>query len=60
VYVAPAYIGSEKGSDHFVSYVRNIFLHFYERLFLELEIFQSGYNEEIILTQCPLQLEQLP
>jgi hypothetical protein len=60
VHIAPTCTGSREGSNHFGSYVHNISLHFCERLFPELEIFQSGYNEEIILTQCPLQLEQLP
>jgi hypothetical protein len=37
VHVTPTCAGSEEGSDHFGSYVRNLFLYFCKRLFLELE-----------------------
>jgi hypothetical protein len=37
VHVAPACTGSEEGSDHFGSYARNLYLHFYKRLFLGLK-----------------------
>jgi hypothetical protein len=37
VHVAPACIPSKEGSDHFMSYVHNLSLHFYKRLFLGLE-----------------------
>jgi hypothetical protein len=37
VHVAPACAGSGEGSDHFVSYVRSLSLHFCKRLFLGLE-----------------------
>jgi hypothetical protein len=37
VHVTPACAGSEKGSDHFGSYVHSIFLHFCKRLFSGLE-----------------------
>jgi hypothetical protein len=37
MHVAPACVGSEEGSNHFGSYVRNIFLHFCKRLFPGLE-----------------------
>jgi hypothetical protein len=33
VHVAPAWVGSREGSDHFRSYVRNLSLHFCKRLF---------------------------
>jgi hypothetical protein len=35
--IAPASTGSKKGSDHFGSYVRSLFLHFCKRLFPRLE-----------------------
>jgi hypothetical protein len=37
MYVAPACAGSGKGSNHFESYVRSIYLHFSKRLFPGLE-----------------------
>jgi hypothetical protein len=37
VHVAPVYAGSEKGSEYFRSYIRNLSLHFCKMLFLELE-----------------------
>jgi hypothetical protein len=37
VHVAPACTGPREGSDHFMSYVHNIFLYFCKRLFSGLE-----------------------
>jgi hypothetical protein len=36
VHIGPAYVESEKGSNHFGSYLHNLFLYFYERLFPRL------------------------
>jgi hypothetical protein len=37
VHEAPTCAGSEKGYDHFRSYIRSLLLHFCKRLFLRLE-----------------------
>jgi hypothetical protein len=37
MHVAPASAGSKKGFSHFGSYVRNLSLYFYKRLFPGLE-----------------------
>jgi hypothetical protein len=37
VHIAPSCTGSVEGSDHFGSYVRSLSLHFFKRLFPELE-----------------------
>jgi hypothetical protein len=39
--LAPACATSEEGSDHFGSYVRNFFLHFYKMLFTVLKLMTS-------------------
>jgi hypothetical protein len=41
VHVAPACAGSQEGSDHFETYVRNLSLHFCKRLFQVLELMTS-------------------
>jgi hypothetical protein len=42
---------SRKGTDHFGSYVRSLFLHFYKKLFVGLEPMTHGVMASICYTR---------
>jgi hypothetical protein len=52
VHVAPTCAGSGEGYDHFESYARSLFLHFYKRLFPALEPMTS-WSQDNSFTAAP-------
>jgi hypothetical protein len=59
VHVAPAYAGSEKGSNHFGSYVCRLFLYFYKRLFAGPEPMTSGTRQQLYRCHAELPFKEI-
>jgi hypothetical protein len=57
VHVAPACVGSGGGSDHFGSYVRSIFLHFYKKIFLTRQQIYHCARDPLALMENKINVE---
>jgi hypothetical protein len=54
-----AYAGSEKGSNHFGSYVCRLFLYFYKRLFAGPEPMTSGTRQQLYCCHAELPFKEI-